>query len=377
MDRGEQGSIVVLGSTGSIGQTTLQLAHRFQIPVEGLVAGENWELLNRQIAQFKPRRVAVKSREVAQFVEGVEEVLVGEEGILELLRRSSSKKIVNGLVGEVGFWPTLEGLKLGKEIGLANKESLVIGGGFLKGWIEKGAIFPLDSEHFALYQLLKGRDRGEVAQLIVTASGGGIRDLELEKIPTATPAEVLNHPNWEMGAKITVDSATIVNKLFEVLEAYWLFGVQQVEGVIERNSLVHGGVQWKSGELSLHLSPPDMALPIGTFLVGEGVELVPPPQLPTLPPLSFHPIEVDRYPLWRLKPLLLERPQLGVVLNTLDDHLVPLFLAEKIGFGRLLHLLEKGVLEFQNLPPLSRVEEIGEVKGRVLQWLFSRIGKEV
>ncbi|MEO1941984.1 MAG: 1-deoxy-D-xylulose-5-phosphate reductoisomerase, partial [Campylobacterales bacterium] len=270
-----------------------------------------------------------------------------------------------------------EGLKLGKEIGLANKESLVIGGTFLKGWIEKGAIFPLDSEHFALSQLLKGRNREEVAQLIITASGGGIRDLELGAIPTATPAEVLNHPNWEMGAKITVDSATIVNKLFEVLEAYWLFGIPEIEGVIERNSLIHGGVLWRSGELSFHLSPPDMALPIGTFLIGEGVELVSPPQLPNLPSLSFQPIEVDRYPLWRLKPLLIGRPQLGVVLNTLDDYLVPLFLTEEIGFGKLLRLLEEGVLEFQNLPPLSRLEEIGEVKGRVLQWLFSRIGKEV
>jgi 1-deoxy-D-xylulose-5-phosphate reductoisomerase len=361
--------MVVLGSTGSIGSATLHLAEKFGIEVEGVVAGENWRKLGEQIRKFNPRLVAVKSEEVASRLPPFDgKVEVGEEGILKVLEESKSQLVINGLVGESGLKPTLKALELGKKVGLANKESLVIAGWLIEPYIKRGQIVPIDSEHFALMRLLEQKS-GKVAKLVITASGGAVREVPLHQFPNLTPQQVLKHPNWQMGKKITIDSATMVNKLFELIEARWLFGIGAVEGVIEQNSLVHGLVIFESGEITAHLSSPDMLLPIAYALLGElPPHLLPPLDPITLPPLQFSPIGEERYPVWRLKNLLLEKPHLGAVLNTLNDQLVPLFLKGKIPFPAIAHFLIEGVEKFIKIPPPTSLPQLFHLKGEVLNW---------
>jgi|GEM_PF-109172 len=405
--------MVLLGSTGSIGKQTLKLAHRFGIEVEGLVAGNRWQLLAKQIEQFSPRLVAVQSELIADLLKRelkrrkveIPEIFWGEEGILELLTRSHSQKVLNGLVGEVGVKPTLKGVKLGKTIGLANKESLVVAGKF----IDTTNLFPIDSEHFGVWELVKGRASDEVTQIIITASGGAIRNIPVERLSRLSTKEVLNHPNWQMGAKITVDSSTMVNKLFEVLEAYWLFKIEEIDGIIEPSSRLHSLIRLANGGILAHLSTPDMGLPIANFLLKmppiesveekekkEGMEkngikrennrkrelkgvkrekrflkktdrIISPLQLIGLE-LRLLPIDLGRYPLWQLRSIILKKPDLGVVINSLNDQLVKLFLEGKITFPTIGKTILKGIEKFEWVT-LNKVEDIWEVRTLVVEWL--------
>jgi 1-deoxy-D-xylulose-5-phosphate reductoisomerase len=275
--------------------------------------------------------------------------------------------VINGLVGESGVRPTLKAVELGKEVGLANKESLVVAGQF----IDTSKIFPIDSEHFAIWELIKGR-RDEVVKIVITASGGAVRTLPLSHFPHLTPEEVLDHPNWEMGAKITIDSSTMVNKLFELLEAYWLFKIPNLEGVIEPTSTLHGLIELKDGGVMAHLSRPDMALPIAHFLKRDGVERV----VPSLPlvglQLQLLPIEEERYPVWKIAPLLLRQPQLGVVVNTINDRMVELFLNRKLPFPAIATTILEGVERFEGAE-VNSLSQLWELKREVERWLDKRI----
>ena len=199
--------MILLGSTGSIGVNTLEIARRFNIKIEALAAGENFELLNKQISKFNPKYVVVKNEKIAKKVK-FDSVKWGEEAILEVIEKSNSSLVVNALVGEAGLKPTLKAQECNKKISLANKESLVIAGKF----IDTSKITPIDSEHFGLWYLLN--DKKNFKKLYITASGGALRDWPIEKIENAKIEDVLNHPNWSMGQKITIDSANLVNKLF-------------------------------------------------------------------------------------------------------------------------------------------------------------------
>ncbi len=218
--------MVLLGSTGSIGVNVLNIAKEFSLDVESLVAGTNIKLLNKQIKEFHPKFVVVADKQKASLVEH-DKVLYGEEGILEVINLSKSKLVVNALVGFLGLKPTLEALKLDKKLALANKESLVVAGAF----VDNSKITPIDSEHFAIWYLLNDRS---VDRMVITASGGPFRDIEISKIKNQTAKNALNHPNWKMGKKISIDSATMTNKLFEILEAKWLFDTDIVDAVIEK-----------------------------------------------------------------------------------------------------------------------------------------------
>ena len=370
--------MVVLGSTGSIGTSTLRLAEKFGLEIEGLVAGENWQKLGEQIRQFRPKLVAVKNREVASHLPPFDgKVKIGEEGILELLEESQSQLVINGLVGESGLKPTLKSLELGKKVGLANKESLVIAGWLLEPYIQKGEIIPIDSEHFALMRLLE-KKKEKISQLIITASGGAVREVPLNQFSSLTPQQVLKHPNWQMGKKITIDSATMVNKLFEIIEARWLFGIEKIDGVIEQNSLVHGIVVFQSGEITAHISAPDMSLPIAYAILGKPPEkLLPQLELTNLPPLQFKKIEESRYPVWRLKDILLENPHLGIVLNTLNDQLVPLFLKGELPFPAISHFLIEGIEKFANTPRPQTLPHLYQLKREILEWFKKKIKKNI
>ena len=318
-------SLVLLGSTGSIGVNTLLVAKRFGIRVEVLVCGNNIELLNEQIKEHKPKRVVIAKKEDIVKVNH-SYVRYGQEAILEAIEESQSEFIVNALVGFLGLRPTLKAIACGKRVALANKESLVAGGAF----IDTSKIQPIDSEHFGLWYLLQDRP---VSKMTITASGGAFRDWPLEQLAHATLADTQKHPNWSMGQKITIDSATMVNKMFELLEARWLFGVGEYDAIIETKSLIHALINFKDGSTTAHFANASMQLPIAYALDAQMDEnILSHVDLVEVGSLEFRKIEKERYPIWEIKEDLLKNPYLGVVVNAANEAAIEKFIAKEIGF---------------------------------------------
>ena len=349
--------MIVLGSTGSIGVNTLKIAERFSLSVEALIAGNNVELLNKQIEKFSPKFVVVGSKEKLSSVNH-KKVFWGEEGILEVLRRSESSLVVNALVGFFGLKPTLEAIRLGKKVALANKESLVVGGAFIK----TENIVPIDSEHFGLWYLLQDK---KIKRMIVTASGGAFRDAPLEKLKDMTPKEALCHPNWSMGKKITIDSATMTNKLFELLEARWLFGEGEYEAIIETKSIIHALIDFIDGSTTAHIAHADMKLPISFAVLGRvEEEIVKTVDLTDIGSLEFRKIEKERYPIWSIKEELLKEPVRGVAVNAANEVAVDKFLKGEIGFMDISKITLNAYEKFSDIKP-TRIEDIYEIDREV------------
>jgi 1-deoxy-D-xylulose-5-phosphate reductoisomerase len=319
--------MILLGSTGSIGQNTLDIARRFELGVTALSAHSNTKLLNEQIRAFRPRYVAIADETKAHEVEHPN-LFVGPQGILDMIEAAAAddRVLVNAIVGFAGLRPTLKAKDLSLKIALANKESLVAAGEFLSG----ADIVPIDSEHFGLWYLLGERTP---RRLIITASGGAFRDTPLSSLKDATLDEALKHPNWKMGRKITCDSATMMNKLFELLEARWLFGVNDIDALIEPKSLVHALVEFADGSTTAHFANPDMRLPIAYALMGRVDEaILAPLDLIKMGSLEFREVDTARYPVWTLKDELLTHPHLGVVVNAANEAALRRFWAGSIGF---------------------------------------------
>lgn len=354
--------MIVLGSTGSIGVNALVIAKRYGITIDVLVAGRNIALLNEQIDAFRPRRVVVARKEDVHNVKHAD-VWHGEEAIVRAIEESESQMVLNSLVGFLGLRPTLKAIACGKKVALANKESLVVAGEFLN----RTKIIPIDSEHFGLWYLLdntKALDR-----LVITASGGAFRDWKLSKLQNATYSDALKHPNWKMGEKITIDSATMVNKLFEVLEAKWLFDCNRIEGFIEKNSLIHSLIEYKDGSTTLHLASTDMKLPIAFAMLGTVHEpILPKVDLTTMKPISFEPIDTARYPIWEIKDRLIHEHHLGVIVNRANEEAIALFKAGKIGFMDISKLILKSVQAFEAHKPLE-LEDIFKIDKEVKKFI--------
>jgi len=350
-------SIILLGSTGSIGVNTLIVAQHYNIAVEALVAGNNIELLNRQIRTHRPKRVAIANKEDIDKVEHPH-VTAGSDAILDLIEASSSDLVANALVGYTGLAPTLKATSLGKRVALANKESLVTAGAF----IDMDLITPIDSEHFGLWYLLNERP---FSKLYITASGGAFRDWELEKMKDATFADALKHPNWSMGDKITIDSATMTNKLFELLEAKWLFNSTNIDAVIEKKSIIHALTEFVDGSTTAHFAGVDMKLPIAFALKGEVTEpILPPVDLLSIGELSFTPIEETRYPIWSIKEHILSNPHLGVVVNAANEIAIEAFKKEQCSFFGMSDIVLNAYRHFENVVPNS-IEDIVHIDKEV------------
>ena len=284
--------LAILGCTGSIGSTTfgvlegLRQDGKSDWEVVALAAGRRVDELIDLARRWSPRRICVAgsegARRASSQLPGVE-VLVGEQGLCELAADDRVDLVVNGLVGAVGLPPTMAALGAGKAVAMANKEPLVMAGGLLQEAAQAGGgkLLPVDSEPSALWQCLRGERVEDVSRLILTASGGAFRDRNLGELGAVTPAEALDHPTWRMGPKITIDSATLMNKGFEVIEAAWLFGVDVdlVEVVIHRESIVHSMVEFVDGSILAHLGRTDMSLPIQYALTHPGREPAPLPRL--------------------------------------------------------------------------------------------------
>ena len=357
-------SIVLLGSTGSIGVNTLIIAKRYNITIEALVAGHNIDLLNEQIKVHNPKIVAIANKADKHRVNH-SNILCGTEGILSIIETSKSQVIVNALVGYTGLAPTLKATSLGKKVALANKESLVVAGEF----IDMSLITPIDSEHFGLWYLL---GKHPVSKLYITASGGAFRDWELDKMKNATFSDALKHPNWSMGNKITIDSATMTNKLFELLEAKWLFNTSNIDAVIEKKSIIHALAEFKDGSTTAHFAGVDMKLPIAFALRGEVDEaILPPTDLLGMGAVEFLPIEAERYPIWNIKEHILNNPHLGVVVNAANEEAIKAFQEEKCSFFGMSDLILDAYKKFEAVKA-QNIDEIIQIDKEVRDYATQR-----
>ncbi len=352
--------MILLGSTGSIGVNTLNVARKFNIDVEVLVAGSNIELLNKQIKEFQPKKVVIANKEDIHKVNH-NDVHFGEDSILNVIESSSSETVVNALVGFLGLKPTLKAMECNKKIALANKESLVVAGKF----IDKSKLIPIDSEHFGLWYLLQDK---KIHSMTITASGGSFRDYPLEKLKDVSVKEALNHPNWSMGNKITIDSATMTNKLFELLEAKWLFDTTKLDAIIETKSLIHAMINFEDGSTTAHFADANMQLPIAYALKRKIDEpILKHVNLLEVGSLEFKKIEIDRYPIWQLKDELLTNPQLGVVLNAANEVGVTKFLNNEIGFLDISTMSINAVNKFNNIK-VNTLEDIFAIDKEVRRY---------
>ncbi|MDA3058240.1 1-deoxy-D-xylulose-5-phosphate reductoisomerase [Campylobacter sp. VBCF_05 NA6] len=348
--------MVVLGSTGSIGTNTLDIAHKKGILIEALACGKNVSLLNEQIAKFHPKFVAIGEESLKSAVKH-DKVFVGMEGILAMLEECKSSSVVNALVGFAGMLPSLKTQELGKTLCLANKESLVVGGKFL----EISKIHAIDSEHFGLKFLIQNA-KTPISRLIITASGGAFYDTPLTELGSVGAKDALRHPNWQMGAKITIDSASMANKLFEVIEAFWLYGTKNIDAVIERTSQIHALVEFIDGSTTAHISETDMRLAIAHAVLEGAIseQIVKPVNLLDLKPIKFAPIDTLKYPIFGLKEALLDNPNFGVVINAANEVGVYAFLEGRARFSDISRVVLKSVEKFHspNTPDTHALIEI-------------------
>jgi 1-deoxy-D-xylulose-5-phosphate reductoisomerase len=353
--------LLILGSTGSVGTQALEVCrHSGELELVGLSAESSWEMLLEQARAHGVGRIALVEEDAAAragqaWTDG--EVLTGAEGLVRLVVESGADLVLNALVGSAGLGPTVATLGEGIDLALANKESLVVGGELVTALAEAtGAqIVPVDSEHTALHQLLAGQPPGAVERLTITASGGPFRGRTRGELKDVTVEQALAHPTWAMGGKITIDSATLMNKGLELMEAHHLFGTpyDRIDVVVHPQSLVHGLIQLADGAMLAHLGPADMRIAISYALHGgESVELgVAPLDLATIGELTFQAVDLDAFPCLRLAG---EAARAGgtapCVLNAANEIAVHAFLEGRLGFLQIPRVIEQTLSELPGEP---------------------------
>lgn len=344
----------ILGSTGSIGENTLNVCHNLgdEIEIVYLTANKNADKLIEQINVFHPKAVVIVEDSLGKYVkQNVSksiDVLVGRKGLLEIAGRNDVDIVMNGLVGSAGMEPTIRSLDAGVNVALSNKESLVMAGSVIESIkVKTGAkIFPVDSEHSAIWQCLTGEDLSDVRRIILTGSGGPFRLRDVNTFSEITPKEALNHPNWDMGNKITIDSATMMNKGLEVIEAKWLFGLKanQIEIVVHPQSIIHSMVEFSDGSIKAQLGIPDMKIPIQYSLtyprhVEAGWETL---DLIKINNLTFEAPDLDKFPCIKLAYDAMESGgSTPAVLNVANEQAVYKFLDGRIQFTDIPKIIEK------------------------------------
>jgi 1-deoxy-D-xylulose-5-phosphate reductoisomerase len=370
--------LLILGSTGSIGTQALDVLERSEdLELIGLSAERSWEALVEQARAHRVRRIALVDEDAAAraaeaWTDG--EVLSGPEGLVRLVVESGAELVLNALVGSAGLGPTVATLGEGIDLALANKESLVVGGELVSALAEAtGAqITPVDSEHTALHQLLAGQSPGAVERLTITASGGPFRGRTHAELEDVTVKQALNHPTWAMGGKITIDSATLMNKGLELMEAHHLFGTpyERIDVVVHPQSLVHGLVQLADGAMLAHLGPPDMRIAISYALHGgESVDLpIEPLDLAAVGELTFEAVDLDAFPCLRLaREAALAGGTAPCVLNAANEVAVHAFLEGRLHFNGIPAVIERTLSELP-VAPVRAFESLYEAdrEARVL-----------
>ena len=364
--------IAILGSTGSIGVNALRViqANPEKYQVTALAAGKNIRLLLEQIKRFRPLAVAVMEETAADELKaqltnsGRPEIFFGTEGFIRLATMTEVDTIISAMAGAAGLLPTYSGIKAGRNIALANKETMVMAGSLVMAEARKHgvSILPIDSEHSAILQSLQGHPREDLRRVILTASGGPFRDLSLEEMSKVTPAQALNHPNWNMGPKVSIDSSTMMNKGLEAIEAKWLFDLKmdQISILIHSQSIVHSMVEYKDGSIISQMGVPDMIIPI-SFALSFPHHLktrVPPLELEKIGILSFEKPDMKRF---RCLDLALKAAEIGgsmpAVLNGANEIAVDSFLKGNIGFLDIPDLIEKTMASHEN-HPIDSIETV-------------------
>ena len=376
--------IAILGSTGSIGTQTLDIVRKNKdLEVVGIAAGSNIAMLEEQIREFHPRLAAVgdeeKAAELRVRVKDTDcKVAGGMDGLLELAAMKESQILVTAIVGMIGIRPTIEGMKAGKDIALANKETLVTAGHIIMPLAKEYGVrtLPVDSEHTAIFQPLNGEEHKTIDKLLITASGGPFRGKKTKDLEHIQVEDALKHPNWAMGQKITIDSATLVNKGLEVMEAKWLFGMDlnQIQVVVQPQSVIHSMVQFTDGSIIAQLGTPDMRLPIqyaiygGTrrYLDGERLDFA------KLGSITFENPDMETF---RGLPLAMEAARAGgsmpTVFNAANEKAVALFLQRKIRFLDIYTIIEDA-MERHEVVSNPTVEEILKIEQEIYKRIESR-----
>lgn len=378
-------NIAVLGSTGSIGTQTLEIVRANKdMKITALTAGSNIELLEQQIREFRPNIAAVweedKAKELASKVKDLDvKIYSGIKGLLEAAMEKEAAIVVTAIVGMIGIRPTIAAIESGKDIALANKETLVTAGHIIMPLAKKHGvkILPVDSEHSAVFQCLNGEDDRQLNKILLTASGGPFRNKSYDELKNVTVEQALNHPNWEMGKKITIDSSTMVNKGLEVIEAKWLFDVdiEQIEVVVQPQSLIHSMIQFVDGAIMAQLGTPDMKLPIQyalyyperRVLAGKRVDFK------TLTTIDFGVPDMEKF---RGLALAYEAGKVAgsmpTVFNAANEKAVALFLDKKITYLNIVDIIEKCMNEHKIIHKPT-VEQILQVEQEVYNLISSNI----
>tara|TARA_B100000029_G_scaffold13373_1_gene13995 strand:- start:504 stop:1649 length:1146 start_codon:yes stop_codon:yes gene_type:complete len=347
--------IGILGSTGSIGTQALNLINNNDFKVDYLSAFSNVDLLIKQAKKFNPSAVCIADdSKFLKLKDGLKqlniEVLSGNQGIENLASRNNIDLLLNALVGYSGMLPTLKALQNGVDVALANKESLVVGGNIIKKELSKNNanLFPVDSEHSAIWQCLIGEDHNKINKLILTGSGGPFRTLPLSEFNSITKAQALKHPNWEMGSKITIDSATMMNKGFEIIEAYWLFSlpIDKIEVVIHPQSIIHSMVEFIDGSIKAQLGSPNMAIPIN-FALNYPKRTFNNSYRFNFSEFNSLTFETPNFEKFKCIKLAYEALRLGdsysIVLNVVNDICVDAFLNDKIHFIDIPNFIDEAM----------------------------------
>lgn len=378
--------ISLLGATGSIGTQTLELIreHPEKFQLAAITAGRNIELVREIITEFHPPLVAVQTKEDCETLQGEYssdiKFVYGEQGLVEAAVYDKADVVLNAVIGSVGLYPTLQAIEAGKNIAIANKETLVTAGHLVMTAAKekKVDILPVDSEHSAIFQCLQGEDMKNLSRLLITASGGSFRDLSREELKFVTLEQALNHPNWSMGSKITIDSATMMNKGLEVIEAHWLFDLpyDQIDVLLHRESIIHSLVEFHDSSVIAQLGTPDMRVPIQYALTYP--ERLPLPSakrlnLAEIGELHFEKMDMDRY---RCLYFAYEAGRRGgtlpTVLNAANEAAVNAFLEQKIPFIRIEELIETAMERHHIIenPDFSAIREVDRETRRLVHTLL-------
>jgi 1-deoxy-D-xylulose-5-phosphate reductoisomerase len=382
--------ISILGSTGSIGQNTLKVVeHLDDLKVVAMAAGRNMKAFAGQIEMFRPELAACDDEDCAEALERelhalgcvVPKIELNEKGLISVATHPEAGTVVSAIVGAVGFLPTLSAIEAGKRIALANKETLVMAGELMTAAAEKSGaeILPVDSEHNAIHQCLRGETRNEVRRIVLTASGGPFRTKSKDEIAAATREQALDHPNWKMGEKITIDSATLMNKGLEVIEARWLFGfdADQISVIVHPQSVIHSMVEMVDGSIIAQLGVTDMKHPIQYALTypDRKPNCIEPLDLSSISSLTFEAPDTDRFPCLRLAYEALKAGgTMPAVLNAANEIAVKAFLDNKIGFGEIANI-NKAVMDEHTPGPVSEIEDVLSADEWARQSAIMKLGK--
>ncbi len=379
--------LLILGSTGSIGTQALDVCDRSEeLELVGLSAESSWEMLVEQAQRFGVKRIALADADAAAraseaWTEG--QVLGGPEGLVRLVVEAEADLVLNALVGSAGLGPTVAALGEGIDLALANKESLVVGGELVTALAEatNARIVPVDSEHTALHQLISGQPPGAVQRLTITASGGPFRGRTRSELEDVTVQQALAHPTWAMGGKITIDSATLMNKGLELMEAHHLFAVpyERIDVLVHPQSLVHGLVQLADGAMLAHLGPPDMRIAISYALHGgESVELpIVPLDLAQVGELTFEPVDLEAFPCLRLAEQAARQGGTApCILNAANEVAVHAFLDGRLRFLGIPEVIEQ-TLERLESEPIRSFESLYEADRRARELAGDAVSRQL